>query len=230
VTSVTAARALDSGVRPVINESTGTRAEWYDEVARAQWQPIVDEDVWRRTVLRLRSNMEPALRGRTGPTPRHLLSGIALCGICGSHVTSSVGGKDTNWAQTYRCSSKRHLVRRAQHIEEFVHVLVVHRLSRPDAVDLLTRPAEKAHIDNVLAEMATVRDRLRNLAVHFADGFIDRDQMRAGTERGRLRLAELNRRSPQPAILTGSRRSSPRATSRKSRPDGTHSPCPRSAP
>jgi hypothetical protein len=135
--------------------------------------------------------MLPHIHGRTGPTFRHLLSGIALCDICGTHVTSSVGGADTNYARTYRCSSKRHLTRRAEHLDEFVHLLIVHRLSRPDAVDLLAQPAEKTQVDNVLTEMAVLRERLQDLAVHFADGLIDRDQMRVGTERGRQRLDEL---------------------------------------
>jgi hypothetical protein len=42
-----------------------------------------------------------------------------------------------NRSRTYRCSSQRHLVRRADHIEQFVQHLVIRRLSRPDAVDLL---------------------------------------------------------------------------------------------
>jgi hypothetical protein len=48
-----------------------------------------------------------------------------------------------NRSRTYRCSSQRHLVRRADHIEQFVQHLVIRRLSRPDAVDLLIKPADK---------------------------------------------------------------------------------------
>jgi hypothetical protein len=49
----------------------------FEEIAPGQWQEIVSEDKWRAAVARLASSMLPGLAGRTGPTPRYLLSGLA---------------------------------------------------------------------------------------------------------------------------------------------------------
>jgi DNA invertase Pin-like site-specific DNA recombinase len=179
------------GMRPVVEDATGRRSEWFEEIAPGQWQKIVSEDKWRAAVARLKSAMLPGLAGRTGPTPRYLLSGLAECGICGAHVISSTTGHGKNHSRTYRCSSQRHLVRRAEYIDDFVHLLIVRRLSRPDAIDLLAAPPDRDRLHDAQIEVTAVRERLQHLAVEFADGEITPDQMRVGTERGRLRLAEL---------------------------------------
>lgn len=62
---------------------------------------------------------------------------LALCGVCGKHMTTSSGGVAENYARLYRCSGKRHLIRRAEHIDTFIQTLMVERLCRRDAVDLL---------------------------------------------------------------------------------------------
>lgn len=50
-------------------------------VGDAIWPPLIEFDVWQR----LQGIMSPAARKRTNDWPaKHLLSGIALCGVCGA--------------------------------------------------------------------------------------------------------------------------------------------------
>lgn len=80
----------------------------------------------------------------------HLLSGIARCGVvladgteCGAKTLSGVGVPGVSKTATERrryltlkCTSVRHLERRASDIEELVTDVVIGRLRRPDAAKL----------------------------------------------------------------------------------------------
>jgi hypothetical protein len=82
----------------------------------------------------------PDRKTTTGPERRHLLSGIARCGICGGPlICSSVGGK-RGPRITYRCRADlegTHVMRSAETLEAFIAAVVIERLSRPDAARLL---------------------------------------------------------------------------------------------
>jgi site-specific DNA recombinase len=55
--------------------------------------PLVSADVWEEAQVRL---ADPTRKTTTGPTPKHLASGIATCGVCGRHMV---------YMRTYRCQS-----------------------------------------------------------------------------------------------------------------------------
>lgn len=181
------------GLRPIVNEKTGLRAQWHDIVGPALWPAIVDEATWRAVMQILR---DPTRHGRNrnvgGAQPRHLLAGIALCGRCGLHMTSSSGG--ANGTRTYKCSSKMHLIRNALHLERFVELVAVARLRRADAVDLLVEVDDPAEIDAWRDEAVVLRARLGGLAADYADGVLDREQMRLASDRLRRQLAETESR------------------------------------
>jgi len=78
----------------------------------------------------------------------------------------------------------------ADPVDEFVSAVVIERLSRPDALTLLT--ADKAPDTAALHDEASaVRARLESIALDFADGALTGAQLRAITGRLRGRLAEL---------------------------------------
>jgi site-specific DNA recombinase len=73
-------------LRPVLLNARNAAIRVYDgeEVGPAAWEPIVPEQTWRAAV-RLLTN--PARRtGGGGAAPRHLLTGVATCGACGSSM------------------------------------------------------------------------------------------------------------------------------------------------
>lgn len=162
----------------------GRRVERHDYVlGPATWPPLVDEGTWRAAVDLLR---DP--RRRTAPAnARALLTGVARCGICDDTVHSG-GAAMTQPLRIYRCRSMKHVSRAAQPVEDYVSSVVVARLSRPDAADLLTDDA-KPDTGKLREEAVILRTRLDSLAVDFADGALTASQLRAATERLRERLA-----------------------------------------
>ena len=172
--------------------NAGLRAFNGEIIGTGEWDPIVAEETWRAVVALL---SDPGRRGAP-PAARHLLSGVALCGTCGAPV---VAGSTTPTYFSYRCNSRGHVARRGDHADAYVaggtiegvtHPgLVVARLSRPDAVDLLPRedgPDVAALRDRAQA----LRAKLDGLAVQFADDVITESQLRTMTTRTRENLAD----------------------------------------
>ena len=157
-------------------------------VGKAAWPPIVDEDTWRAVVALL---TDPARRTNPGAGARWLLSGMALCGVCGAPVRStSAGGhsRGRRMKPAYTCRSGKHVVRDAAEVDRFVEKVILERLSRKDARDLLTRdtPGDTAGLH---LEADQLDQRLKGLADAYADGAIDAGQLRSGSERLRARQA-----------------------------------------
>jgi len=173
-----------------------------EEVGPAPWKPILPEDVWRAVVTRLtdpaatvtwtteKGGQRTAVRGTgVGRAPLYLGTGLYLC-QCGQPVAVQVSSKK---ARAYRCDATGtgHVVRNVAKVDALVVDVIVERLSRPDAVDLLAAPADTA-VDVVAlrAEVAVLTQRKSDLATDYADGVIDRAQLTAGTKRIRARLAD----------------------------------------
>ncbi len=151
----------------------------------AVWPALVDAATFEAA----RAVLENPSRNKAGRSPAHLLTGIAACGVCGATVHA--GGNARRGIRAYRCSaSTGHFARMAEPVEEFVGAIVVARLSRPDARDLLVK---RATVDTAAlhVEATGLRQRLDALAVDFADGDLTSSQLRAASERIRSRLAKI---------------------------------------
>ncbi len=77
----------------------------------AEHEPIIDRDVWR-TIQRQRERRDLGHgRHKAGrPARRHLLTGLATCGVCGSPMytsTSAYKRKDGSRARQYQCRGYR---------------------------------------------------------------------------------------------------------------------------
>lgn len=150
-------------------------------VGEAEWAPIVDEATWRAAHARLRASMS-GTQGR----PRTLLGKLAMCGVCGAPVQ----GGSNNGRRSYRCSGPvQHLSRKAEDVERYVSEVMVARLSRPDAAELLT--VEGDDMEPVAVEAEQLRLRLDSLADEWAVGELTASQLRTATARLRTRLSEL---------------------------------------
>lgn len=161
------------------------RPKW-EIICQAVWEPVVSEETWRAACSILG---DPSRR--TAPrSAQALLTGVALCGVCGSPVH---GGRQAQGRKTYRCKAAQgHVVRVAEPVDEYVGVVVVERLSRPDAAELLaddTRPDAA----ELRSESQALRIRLDALATEFADGELTASQLRTATARLRARLDGVER-------------------------------------
>lgn len=168
--------------------NAGLRRYKGEIVAPARWPALVGEEVWRAADALLN---EPGRRsGGAGRSGQRMLTGVALCGVCGATVHSGRGEAARRGYATYRCSaSTGHVVRQLDPVDEYVSAFAVARLSRPDAADLLTTRTGP-DVAELRDEANGLRGRLEALAVDFADDVLTASQLRAATERLRTRLRE----------------------------------------
>lgn len=68
-----------------------------------------------------------------------MLTGLALCGVCDDGTTVHAGGSAKAGQRNYRCSGGACFARRAEPVEQDVRAVMVARLSRPDAAELLVQ-------------------------------------------------------------------------------------------
>jgi site-specific DNA recombinase len=145
-------------------------------VGQAQWPAILPEDLWRGVCAVLG---DPSRRDNPGRPPTWLGSNLYRCGICGEVMISKARGG--RWKMTvYTCSASAHLSRNAKEVDGFIEAVVIERMSRPDAADLLG-PDRKQDVSQLLVQDEALRARLDEQARLHADGLIDGRQLAEGT-------------------------------------------------
>ena len=160
-------------------------------VGAANWPPIVDATTWRGVVAVLNS---PERRTTPGPTPKHLLSWIARCGVCTGPVvctsTSRAAARGRERRLVYRCrdGDTGHLARDAELLEELVRGLVVGRLSREDMRPVLVRPAGGAGLAALRREKAAIEALIAERNQLHVDGEITTAELVGGRQQLRARL------------------------------------------
>ncbi|MFG1800210.1 recombinase family protein [Micromonospora carbonacea] len=170
--------------------NAGLREHRGEVVGPAAWPPLVDEDRWRALVSVL---THPGRRTQWSSARRWLLSGLALCGVCGTPVRATLMSTTARSVPSYTCKASRCVGRNAAEVDAYVSAVVIERLSLPDVTTLLTGTG--AHDSNALQLEATaLRERLDGLASAYADGAIDVRQLREGSERLRGRLDDVENR------------------------------------
>lgn len=115
-------------VRVLTSPTTVGKRSHLGVVTQGTWEPILtDEDQ-----LLLRAIFEDPARITTrGPAPRHLLSGIALCGICDN---TSLDRKNSSGTPMYMCP-KFHLSINQAKTDLYVKTRIVTRLSDPSLAE-----------------------------------------------------------------------------------------------
>jgi hypothetical protein len=147
-------------------------------VGRAEWPPILDDGTWRGVCAVLG---DPTRRTNTSVARRWLLSGLALCGICGDPVRSfSASAKRRKTKPVYTCRTGKHVIRNAAEVDAYVEAVILERLSRPDARDLLA-PDQRTDTAALHTRDTALRERLDELGRLYGDGAIDALQLQAAT-------------------------------------------------
>jgi site-specific DNA recombinase len=148
---------------------------------------------------------------------RTLLGGIALY-PCGN---IAVGGQSHAGHHVYRCSAPTrdparpgpHVARAAAPVDEFIRNLIIARMSRDDAADLITAPASGTDVTALREEAAAIHSNLEEMAADRALGLIGRAQMLAATERANYRLTQISDQLTEAGRETSWPNWSPPATS-----------------
>lgn len=148
----------------------------------AEAPAILDRGEWERLVALLGDRSRRTISHNS---TKHLLTGIARCGKCGGPVRAK--------GSMYQCEKVGCVGRRMGAVDDLVTRVIVGRLGMPDAIGLLAVDDQEA--ERAAREVAELRARLDRLADDYADGILDRDQMRRASERMRPRLAEAEARA-----------------------------------
>ncbi len=150
-----------SVVRNIIKHPRNAGLRLYQgEAYPAVWPAIVSREDWEAVTLRLASK-GPHRRVRS-----YMLTGVALCGICGVALTPRVTGAADGRRRTYRCTrvpGRNRCCGRVMVSADAVEALVTSVMLAAMAEQelLVSPPAETgAALGPLLDEMKTLRDRL----------------------------------------------------------------------
>jgi len=152
------------------------------------WPAIVERDVWEAACTVL---SDPARH--TGKTTgrKHLLTGLAICGICHRTMGTTQRATKTGGKRVvYQCKRDgcMRVVRDLVKVDALVTRLVCERLAMPDAAAALAKPTVDTALDR--DRVATLRARLDSLANDFAEGDLTSSQLRTATAKIKAKLAE----------------------------------------
>jgi hypothetical protein len=156
-----------------------------DEVGRGKWDAIVDEAKYRAVVAIL---SDPGRTVNRGAQPKWVGSLLYVCGRdgCGRGMTVTQSGGRSY--PSYRCPTGHGGGRRAEIVDQYVEDVIVQRLSRDDAHDLLLPGPEDVDVSGLQAEAEQIRQRMKNLGGLFGAGHLELGPFTEGmdTARGQL--------------------------------------------
>src|SRR3954454_10781469 len=135
----------------------GLRVHQGKVFGEASWPPLLDAVTHHELVARLR---DPARRTQRDSAVRHLLSGIAMCGVCGGRLRVQ---KNRGFL-AYLCVDGSHAPRREDLTDQVVERMTVARLQQPDFLDVMAAGDDGPAVP-ALEEAQEKRARL--------DGFYD---------------------------------------------------------
>jgi DNA invertase Pin-like site-specific DNA recombinase len=150
------------------------------EIGAGVWDVIVPEPLYRAVVAILK---DPARKTSPGNQPKWLGSLLYECGkpecACpGVMKVSQSGNKGHRPA--YRCQLGQ-VTRRADILDDYVRDVILRRLSRPDAADLLLPLPDETAVADLQRQQVELRGRLTALAAAFGAGQVDAAQLAEGS-------------------------------------------------
>lgn len=161
-----------------------------EEVGRGKWDPIVDEPKYRAVAAILK---DPSRTTTPGAAPKWLGSILYRCGRgdCPHYVyVTQSGGRRF---PSYRCQTGHGGGRRAEVVDQYVEDVLVERLSRPDAHDLLLPAPDAVDVTGLQAEAGQIQQRMRDLGGLFGAGQLELAAFTEGMETARAQLDGVTR-------------------------------------
>jgi site-specific DNA recombinase len=151
------------------------------------WPAIVSVEEWQAAQSTL---LQPARRSNKGGVARKwLLSGLALCGVCGEPVRA--GGGEAG-IHSYRCRSMAHFMRRGEALDAYVEELVVAKLTDLGSVGAVPSADETADVAELRDERAIIAQASAELMKAVETGRRTFDQIVEGLDRNDARVAEID--------------------------------------
>ncbi|WP_329292910.1 recombinase family protein [Streptomyces pseudovenezuelae] len=161
-----------------------------EEVGPGKWEAIVDEAKFRAVVAIL---SDPSRTVNRGARPKWVGSLLYLCGRdgCGRGMTVTMSGGRSY--PSYRCPTGHGGGRRAEIVDRYVEDVIVERLSRPDAHELLLPGPEDVDVSGLQAEAEQIRQRMKDLGGLFGAGQLELAPFTEGMDTARAQLDGVTR-------------------------------------
>jgi len=152
----------------------GFRTSRGEIVKQGKWPPIFTPEEFQELSALLRSDQHTV--SHRGTEPKHLLTGIAVCGVCGEAVIRGKNGSTASAKRRFEpyeiyCCPKRHVGRLIQRVNTFVEEFIIFELSQPGALEKLEQ-TEEVEEDPGGETAAELEKRLDGFAAEAAAGRI----------------------------------------------------------
>jgi DNA invertase Pin-like site-specific DNA recombinase len=192
-TSTTVKRILRSAGNAGLREHRGV------VVGPGQWEPIVDEETWRRCCAMLSSPARLKFAADTRVRINLLAGGMVVCGRCDARM----GGRNSNSGKRgYVCQSKSPYFGcgstriAAEPFEDWIGAQACARVADPrNRAAITARMAEREQDQGgILDELAADEELLRQLGEDFAERRIPRESFVAATGTVQRRVDAANQR------------------------------------
>jgi DNA invertase Pin-like site-specific DNA recombinase len=169
----------------------GLRVHQETIVGQAQWDPIITEEQHHRLVALSRSRAEGPGNGRQ---PKHLLSSIAKCGVCGM----SLSHRHKSGRKPYYACPQGHVARLVEMLDQAVTQAVMDRLSEVNPADY---ESSDPQVGEVLAEIEELEGKLTEWETAAVEGTVTPSAF-GRIEKGlRTRIDSLRASITQPSEL-----------------------------
>ncbi|MEV0271131.1 recombinase family protein [Hamadaea sp. NPDC050747] len=162
-----------------------------EEVGDAPWEPIVPLPTFRAVQRILR---DPNRRTGPGAAPKYLGTTLFKCGKCtDADFTNPVGVQVTLGGREprYVCKRQAHLTRNMAEVNKLVVATILARLSRADAVQLLTPARPEIDTEALRKEAAAIRLNLNEMAADQILGKVTKEQLHAASAVGNARIEQI---------------------------------------
>lgn len=168
-----------------------------EEIGKGEWEAAVDEPRFRAVVAILTN---PDRVTTPGPAAKWFGSMIYECGFgdCTKTVVCTRTGK--GYYPSYRCPDQCGGGRKVDVVDRYVQDLLIERLSRDDATELLQPAPDGVDVAALQLESEQIRRRLTDLAAMFGAGTIDMAQFTEGTDIARAQLAGVTTQLARAAV------------------------------
>jgi site-specific DNA recombinase len=181
-------------------------------VGDGEWEPVIAKEVHHGLVAYL---SDPARKPGSAWLRKHMLSGVARCGICGEplYAIYPYRGKGKPSPPTYSCRAGAggHVARLGALLDEYVEGFVLGLFSRPKDrkhLSALLNGGRDVDVKALQTQRDALQARMDELARMFTAGDIDGSQLRSGTAEYKTQLAGINQvlggmsqRSPAAGLL-----------------------------
>ncbi len=158
----------------------GLRRYRGEVVGAGLWEPIITPDEHSRLLAVL--NDPARSKHYAGRMPKHLLSGLALCGKCGARMRRMPGRMTTTKSGTkrqpaaYACTACHGVRRKQEDVDSLVTAVLLRRLELPDALSVFQQ-ADDGSVSAARDAVAAIDARLSNAADAYADGALELEQL-----------------------------------------------------